>query len=298
MKSTLLKLSAIVLILVTGYLHFITTPHEYSEARYMGILFLLNAVAALISAVGILRSRFLWGWALGFLIAAGSILGYLQSRTIGMPGMEAEEWFDPIGIPAVIVEAGYLIVFALARPWIDSNSPTEASPEAQNNGGRRLIVLNAALAGMVAFSLVSVPLGLGGTSRSGEHTIPDTVITAQRLEEEYGIRLTLVAVTAAGGMVDVRYRIIDPEKASQLVDPDDGGIMPMLHVQDELCTDTGPYAQYAEILLMPDSHMRTQQLVADRMYFTLIPNTRGVVRRGTSVMVVFGDVAIEPLPAR
>jgi hypothetical protein len=44
--------------------------------------------------------------------------------------------------------------------------------------------------------------------------------------------------------------------------------------------------------------MRTQKLVADRMYFTLIPNTRGVVHRGTSVIVVFGEVAIEPFPAQ
>lgn len=298
MKTTMLKLSAILLILVTGCLHFITTPQEYSEARYMGVLFLLNAFGSLVSAVGILRGRFAWGWAPGFLIAAGSILGYLQSRTIGMPGMEAEAWFDPIGIPAVIVEAGFLLIFALARPWADWHSPNVPSPEDQSKGGRRLIVLNAALAVMVAFSLVSVPLGLGGTSQGGEHAIPDTVITAQRLEEEYGIRLTLVAVTAGGGMVDVRYRIIDPEKATKLVDPEDGGIMPMLHVQDELCTDIGRYAQYAQTLLMPDSHMRTQKLVADRMYFTLIPNTRGVVHRGTSVIVVFGDVAIEPTLAQ
>lgn len=298
MKSTMLKFSAIILILVTGYLHFITTPQEYSEARYMGILFLLNAFGSLVSAVGILRGRFAWGWAPGFLIAAGSVLGYLQSRTIGMPGMQAEEWFDTIGIPAVIVETGFLIIFALAKPWADSTYRGVSLPLDQSQSGRRLIVLNAVLAVMVAFSLVSVPLGLGGTSQADEHAIPNIIITAQQLEDEYGIRLTLVAVTAAGGMVDVRYRIIDPEKAVKLVDPDDGGIMPMLHVQDELCTDTGPYAQYAEILLMPDSHMRMQQLVADQMYFTLIPNTRGVVQRGTSVIVVFGDVAIEPTLAQ
>ena len=60
--------------IVIGYLHFITAPAEYEVARYMGVLFLLNFLGALVSGVGIFRGNFWWGWALGVFIAAGSII--------------------------------------------------------------------------------------------------------------------------------------------------------------------------------------------------------------------------------
>jgi hypothetical protein len=94
--------------------------------------------------------------------------------------------------------------------------------------------------------------------------------------------MTLVAVTAAGGLVDVRYRVIDPEKAALLATEEDG-IMPMVYVEN------------GDVMLMPDAHMRTQKLVADRMYFTLIPNAQNAVKRGSSVIVVFNDIALEPM---
>ena len=96
----------------------------------------------------------------------------------------------------------------------------------------------------------------------------------------------LVLPFAAGGLVDVRYRVIDPAKAAGLMTED--GIMPMLHIADG---DN-------DVVLMPDSHMRTQKLVAGRMYFMLIPNAKNVVKRGTSVIVAFNDIALEPIAAK
>ena len=135
---------------------------------------------------------------------------------------------------------------------------------------------------VVMFGALSYQLGAqNGKAHESEHPLPERIISAQTLEEEYGIRVQLVAVTAAGGMVDVRYRIIDPAKAAKLVV--DGGIMPMVYVYG------------SAVMLMPDMHMRTQKLIADRVYFDLIPNTQNAVKRGTVVTVAFGDVALEPM---
>lgn len=278
MKSKILQWLAIVLILLTGYLHLITAAEEYSEARYMGVLFLLNFLGALVSAVGVYRQKIWWGWVLGIIITAGSILGYIQSRTFGMPGMEVEEWYDPIGISALMVEGLFLIVFVLAKPWVVSVSKSYSLPLAFGTDRVPLYVTSAMLL-VVTLSYFSNQFGL----KSLEHPIPETVISIQTLEEEYGIRMSLVAVTAAGGMVDVRYRIIDPEKAVKLIDETDGGIMPMIYVQN------------SDVMLMPDMHMRSQKLIADRMYFELIPNTQNAVTRGSIVTVVFGDMALEPM---
>lgn len=294
MKYKLLHWLAITLILATGILHYISAAEEYSEARYMGVLFLANFLGSLVSALGIARRKLGWGWILGVVIAAGSIIGYIQSRTIGMPGMGVEAWYDPIGISAVLIEVTFLTTFGILKPWSDPST----SVDEQMPVGQKYIAWTAAAIALLTIGLVSVRLAVGGASHQGEHPLPEAVISAQTLEEEYGIRVTLVAVTAAGGMVDVRYRVIDPEKAAKLIDPEHGNIMPMIHVEDVLYTEPGLRARYENIFLEPNPHMRVQQLIPNRTYFNLIPNARNAVTRGASVIVVFGDVALEPLVVR
>lgn len=283
MRSKTFQWLAIILIVITGYLHLITAGEEYAEARYMGVLFLANFLGALVSAVGILRRKLWWGWVLGVVIAAGSILGYIQSRTVGMPGMEVEEWYDPIGIPAMIAEGLFLVVTLLAKPWSASVLQESDSSPTKNTNRHTLLAASMTLA-VATVGFFSYQLGARNSHT--EHPLPETVISNDTLEQEYGIRLTLVAVTAAGGLVDVRYRIVDPVKAAQLVDEEDGGIMPMVYVGN------------GDAMLMPDSHMRDQKLIADRMYFNLIPNSQNAVKRGSVVTIVFGDVALEPVLAQ
>lgn len=324
MKSRILQWIAIILMIAIGTLHFITAPGEYVEARYMGVLFLLNFLGALVAAVGIIRKNFWWGWALGVFIAAGSIIGYIQSRTIGMPGMGVEAWADLgaiaqviagrspttsfgdvcgqlfkeaqasdtyglMGFLAMSVESVFMAIYAYLKPWNDpamSRSVIGFQTFYRKFSQSRAFV-PAVVLGVVLVSVFSYRVGVQNASiHDVEHIIPERVITAEMLEEEYGIQVTLVGVTAAGGMVDVRYRIIDPEKAVKLVDPEDGSIMPMV------------FAQNGTIMLMPDMHMRTQQLTANRTYFNLIPNTQNAVRRGAIVTVAFGDIALEPMLAK
>jgi len=433
MNKKLLHWLAILLILATGILHYITAAKEYSEARYMGVLFIANFIGSLIAAVGIARRKPGWGWSLGGVIAAGSILGYIQSRTVGMPGMQVETWYDPIGIPALIVETLFLLTLVLARPWsadrfreADSSPTLRASDRPvywtamglagaagffsllkvgqvyqagkdvcgltlghtevlfQSPAGLQVLSVGSSffliflvslfavvgiwrkkfwngwapgalvpfalffensqsriagvpeiavggwndpagiallwgLAFLVIFFVAKPWLGLlkenaparqtpqpllfaslaviivavgvfsyqlGAAKAGAQHPLPAKVISNDTLEQEYGIRLTLVGVTAAGGMVDVRYRVVDPVKAAKLIDPNEGGIMPMVYVGS------------GDVMLMPDMHMREQQLVAGRVYFVLIPNAQNAVKRGTVVTVVFGNVAVEPTLAQ
>ncbi len=282
MKNKILQWVAIILIVVTGYLHFITAAEEYVEAVYMGWLFFANFVGALVAAFGIFRRKLLLGWALGVVITAGSIVGYIQSRTFGMPGMEVEEWIHPIGLTAVAVEVLFLIVFGLAKPWADPdmNGQISAFGISYKRMSASPVFFPVILVVMILIGFFSY--GLGTRSSHPDHPLPETVISAQTLEDEYGIEMMLVAVTAAGGLVDVRYKIIDPVKAAKLATEEDG-IMPMIYVEN------------GDIMLMPDAHMRTQKLVADRMYFTLIPNAKNIIKRGSYVTVVFGDIALEPM---
>lgn len=284
MKLRLLHWLAIILIIATGILHYVTAAEEYSEARYMGVLFLANFFGSLVSAIGIARRKLGLGWILGVIITAGSIIGYIQSRTVGMPGMEVEEWYDLIGIPAMIVEGLFLFVFVLARPWSASTIQEAELPLFKNEDRQPLLITSIML--IVATIGFLSSLMNARNNAHNEHSLPETIISNDMLEQEYGIRVTLVGVTAAGGMVDVRYQVIDPVKAAKLVSEEDGGIMPMVFV------GTG------DVILMPDMHMRDQELIAGRVYFNLIPNTQNAVKQGTVVTIAFGDVAVEPTLAR
>lgn len=101
--------AGILLILATGLIHLIETPHHFEEASYVGVLFVLNGIGSAAAAVGIFLQRG-WGWWLGAFIAAGSIISFIISRTIGLPGTHVEEW-NTIGIASVVVEAAFLLVF-------------------------------------------------------------------------------------------------------------------------------------------------------------------------------------------
>lgn len=84
-------------------------PEHFEEAKYLGVLFILNGVGAGCAAVGIYLQRG-WGWWLGAFIAAFSIINYIISRTVGLPGREVEDW-NTIGIISLVVEATFILVF-------------------------------------------------------------------------------------------------------------------------------------------------------------------------------------------
>jgi uncharacterized membrane protein YfcA len=105
----------IALVLATGLIHLIEAPENYEEVAYKGILFFLNAAGALIAAIGIYRGQRAWGWSLGLLVTVGSLIGYVISRTIGLPGVEVDdEWFEPLGVASLLVESLYVVIYAYA----------------------------------------------------------------------------------------------------------------------------------------------------------------------------------------
>jgi hypothetical protein len=102
----------IALIIVTGAVHVIDAPDALEEAAYKGWLFYANGAAALAAVWGVYRRQD-WGWNLGLMVAAGSLAGYVASRTVGLPMIPAEPdaWFEPLGVMSMIAEAGVIAVF-------------------------------------------------------------------------------------------------------------------------------------------------------------------------------------------
>jgi uncharacterized membrane protein HdeD (DUF308 family) len=112
-----LKIVGVVAIVVTGLIHLATARDSFGEATYKGLLFVANGVGALVAAVGVYRDRAEWGWLLGALVAGGAFLGYVLSRTVGLPGLPAEPdaWLEPLGVASLVAEAVFLTAFAVTR---------------------------------------------------------------------------------------------------------------------------------------------------------------------------------------
>jgi len=108
----MLAWSGFVLIFIIGLIHVIDAPDSFSDAAYKGWLFYANGIAALFSAAGILFRKS-WAWNLGMGIATASFLGYVASRTVGLPMIpaEPEAWFEPLGVASLIAEALFVAVY-------------------------------------------------------------------------------------------------------------------------------------------------------------------------------------------
>jgi hypothetical protein len=111
-------------------------------------------------------------------------------------------------------------------------------------------------------------------------------LSLSALEAQYGLRVSLVAVTAAGGLVDVRLKVVDAEKAKQLLK--DAASYPALMVSGS-----------GAILTAPEES-RTQELkpANGEMILLLFPNARNAVKPGTKVAITFGDIRLEPAVAK
>jgi hypothetical protein len=107
-------------------------------------------------------------------------------------------------------------------------------------------------------------------------------ISAAELEERYGMRLRLVAVTAGGGLVDFRLKILDAEKAAQL-----------LASPDHTPTLIVPGTDVALSAPRPAEGNQDLRLKDDDVFIALIPNSDSVVKPGTAVVVTFGDLQLD-----
>ncbi len=102
-------MGGVIAIVSSGLIHLYTAPDEFREAPYMGILFFVYFLGSLFSALGIYRSKLLSGWMLGGMLSVGAVIGYILSRTTGLPLMEVEVWGPPLAYFSVLLELIFLI---------------------------------------------------------------------------------------------------------------------------------------------------------------------------------------------
>ena len=128
---------------------------------------------------------------------------------------------------------------------------------------------------------------IAGCRTTPEATKPAGAVTSASLEEQWGIRIASLRLTAAGQMIDFRYRIVDPAKAAPLVDRK---LNPQLIDQSSRMALAVPAAPKVGAL-----RQTSVKPLAGRTYFVLFGNQQHLVNSGSKVTVVIGAFRVENL---
>ena len=105
-------------------------------------------------------------------------------------------------------------------------------------------------------------------------------VSASGLAERSGVRLIRVAVTGGGGLLDLRYQVIDPNKAAAV---------------HEARTPPAIIDEHTGLVLnrLLMGHAHHGQLKAAVSYYLIFENTGNWVRRGSEVTVLLGNAQVE-----
>lgn len=96
-------------------IHLIEMPGDFGEMPYLGVLFGVGGVLLIAASVGMIRrAENRVAWATGALVAAGMLVGYCVSRTVGLPGMDVEVWGEPLGVLSLVLEVVFLMAAVVA----------------------------------------------------------------------------------------------------------------------------------------------------------------------------------------
>jgi hypothetical protein len=134
--------------------------------------------------------------------------------------------------------------------------------------------------GIVFFFVQDVPADTGTAQRE------PSAEKAAGSEQQWGITIKYVRITAAGHMIDFRYRVIDPDKATMLLRKQSKAYMVDQKTGTQLSvprTRIGPLRQ------------TTVKPMPNRDYAMLFTNPMGLVKPGDKVAVVIGDFKAENL---
>ena len=117
MHSTTKRRIAAGLLAATGVLHLLLAPEYLGEQAYVGVLFILGGFTAVVLAARLWVTEDLRAWTLGALVAAGMAIGFVLSRTTGLPGFHETDW-EGSGLLSLLLEAGFVGLAAGRAPQV------------------------------------------------------------------------------------------------------------------------------------------------------------------------------------
>jgi hypothetical protein len=121
--DTLARTAGIFGLVGIALIHVLQAPEAFEETTYLGLLFIGAVVAALALAAVLTRTRDERAWAAAGGLAAAIMLGYVLSRTSGLPDAtdDVGNWTEPLGLASLVAEGLVICVaagaLAVAVDW-------------------------------------------------------------------------------------------------------------------------------------------------------------------------------------
>jgi hypothetical protein len=118
---------AIGALVAIAVIHVLQLPTAFASIGYLGALFIAAAAACLALAAVMTRTSDDRAWAAAGGLAALILLGYVISRSVGLPGFtdDAGEWAEAPGLASMVVES--LLVFLTAAVLVTRRMPMRSA---------------------------------------------------------------------------------------------------------------------------------------------------------------------------
>ncbi len=154
---------------------------------------------------------------------------------------------------------------------------------AQRKIGRLVI----SLAVLILIGMIAAPVGSAPAPASVKPTSVDSVNqTSVNIEEKLGIKIVGLRLTAAGHMLDFRYKVIDPKKAEYMLNRKNKA-----HLIDQ---KTNKVFGVKDVPKIGQLRQGSPTPEAGRVYFMIFSNP-GMIHAKSKVTFVVGDFRIENL---
>jgi hypothetical protein len=118
----------VLLLIVFGWIHYIAIPDKIQETAYLGWLYILLVAGCAAAGAWLLSAQERSGYSLGLLIAAGSTVFFVLTRTTGLPHSTDDigNWGEPAGIAALLSEAAFVVlaIIKLRQPVLRVSDPS------------------------------------------------------------------------------------------------------------------------------------------------------------------------------
>jgi hypothetical protein len=144
--------------------------------------------------------------------------------------------------------------------------------------------INHLLLVLALLALIGAGLGAWQLFAPEKQWEAGTMPVSPEIEEKFGVRFSLLAVTADGGMIELRYRVIDEGKAANFGHFTETA--PLL-----IAEDTG------EIVDVTIMGLHNHRVEPGRQYYVLYRNTNGAIESGRPVTIALGDLRLEHVVA-
>ncbi len=102
------------LLTAIAWTHFKDIPDKLGETPYMGWGYILLVAGCAAAGAWLLTHHVRAGYVLGLVISLGAILGYVLTRSVGLPLALGDigNWAEPWGVFSLVVETAFIVLAA------------------------------------------------------------------------------------------------------------------------------------------------------------------------------------------